>query len=352
MQPRFHALLVAAMLSATAAVAQDPAALAPDLVRLENERVRVLSPRYAPGQGIGMHDHPARVVVFLTDATLEVTLPDGSTRTLERKAGAVEATPPTKHAVRNVGATTCETIEIELRGPAGLPPLGDAAKEDAAHTVLLLEDERVKVLRTRVAPGESTPLHGHGERVTVLLSGGRMKVAVEGGATTETDFVKGQVSYGPPTRHVATNVSDVLHDAITVELKPGSAAPASPRQAVADTERAFARTMATRDLAAFKTFLSKETVFFSGGKTLRGPEQVVEWWKRFFEGAEAPFSWEPEQVEVLDSGNLALSSGPVKSPQGEVVSTFTSIWRLEAPGTWRIVFDKGCKVCPAPAPKP
>lgn len=27
--------------------------------------------------------------------------------------------------------------------------------------------------------------------------------------------------------------------------------------------------------------------------------------------AEAPFSWEPAQVEVLDSGTLALSSGPV-----------------------------------------
>ena len=61
---------------------------------------------------------------------------------------------------------------------------------------------------------------------------------------------------------------------------------------------------------------------------------------------DAPFSWEPEQVQVLDSGTLALSSGPVRNPEGKTVATFTSIWRLEAPGVWRIVFDKGNRVCP------
>lgn len=115
---------------------------------------------------------------------------------------------------------------------------------------------------------------------------------------------------------------------------------------VAATERAFAKTMADRDLAAFTSFLSKETVFFSGPEPLRGAERVAAWWKRFYETPQAPFSWEPEQVEVLESGTLALSSGPVRDPGGQIVSTFTSIWRLEAPNTWRIIFDKGNRVCP------
>ena len=63
--------------------------------------------------------------------------------------------------------------------------------------------------------------------------------------------------------------------------------------------------------------------------------------KRFYEKPDAPFSWAPEQVEVLESGTLALSSGPVWDPKGKQFATFTSIWRLEAPGVWRIVFDKG-----------
>jgi ketosteroid isomerase-like protein len=114
---------------------------------------------------------------------------------------------------------------------------------------------------------------------------------------------------------------------------------------VAETERAFARTMAERDHAAFVEFLAEEAVFFSGKEALRGRQQIAAAWKPFYEEPDAPFSWAPEQVEVLDSGTLALTSGPVHDPDGRLVGRFTSIWRREAPGTWRIVFDKGCEVC-------
>ena len=72
-----------------------------------------------------------------------------------------------------------------------------------------------------------------------------------------------------------------------------------------------------------------------------GRAQVVERWKVYFEKPEPPFAWEPDQVEVITSGQLALSSGPVRDPQGTVVSRFSSIWRQEAPGVWRVLFDKG-----------
>jgi ketosteroid isomerase-like protein len=117
------------------------------------------------------------------------------------------------------------------------------------------------------------------------------------------------------------------------------------RQQVFATERAFARTMADRDIAAFTGFVSDEAVFFSGSGPLRGKAQIAAGWKRFFEKKEAPFSWEPAQVEVLDSGVLALSTGPVFDPAGKRIGTFTSIWRQEAPGTWRIVLDKGEDAC-------
>jgi ketosteroid isomerase-like protein len=61
----------------------------------------------------------------------------------------------------------------------------------------------------------------------------------------------------------------------------------------------------------------------------------------------APFSWEPEHVEVLASGTLALSSGPVFGRDGTRIGTFNSVWRLEADGRWRVVFDKGCPPCAA-----
>ena len=69
---------------------------------------------------------------------------------------------------------------------------------------------------------------------------------------------------------------------------------------VAEAERAFAKTMADRDHAAFATFVSEEAVFFTG---------------------------------------------PVRNPSGKQVATFSSTWRLEAPGTWRVVFDSGNDIC-------
>jgi ketosteroid isomerase-like protein len=122
--------------------------------------------------------------------------------------------------------------------------------------------------------------------------------------------------------------------------------PAELQRQVMQTERAFAKTMADRDHAAFSAFLGEEAIFFSGPhETLHGKQAVAEAWQRYFDKPTAPFSWEPDEVEVLDSGTLALSTGPVHDRQGKLIGTFNSIWRQEAPGVWRIVFDKGSEVC-------
>jgi len=117
---------------------------------------------------------------------------------------------------------------------------------------------------------------------------------------------------------------------------------------VREAERAFAKTMADRDHPAFGSFVSEEALFFGRQEVLRGRTKVMEGWKKYYEGKEAPFSWEPDQVEVLESGALALSSGPVRDPQGKPIGTFSSIWRREADGRWRVIFDKGCPPCRCP----
>ena len=109
---------------------------------------------------------------------------------------------------------------------------------------------------------------------------------------------------------------------------------------VADTERAFARSMAERDHVAFTRHLSEQAVFF-GRRVLYGKAEVAAGWQRFFVEKEAPFSWEPDLVVVAADGLLAHSTGPVRDPSGKPIARFNSVWRLEAPNTWRIVFDKG-----------
>ena len=125
------------------------------------------------------------------------------------------------------------------------------------------------------------------------------------------------------------------------------AAETSVKDQVWAAEVAFAKTVETRDLKAFGEFIAEEAVFFSGTAATHGKANVIESWKRFFVDKEAPFSWTPDQVEVLASGTLALSTGPVRDPSGKIISRFNSIWRLEA-GRWRVIFDKGSPPTPGP----
>ncbi|PIV81120.1 DUF4440 domain-containing protein [bacterium CG17_big_fil_post_rev_8_21_14_2_50_64_8] len=117
------------------------------------------------------------------------------------------------------------------------------------------------------------------------------------------------------------------------------------REDAVDTVRAreiaFAQTMADRDLEAFAGFISPEAVFFGSEVPLRGREAIVAAWKKFFVAEQAPFSWHPDTVEVLASGHLALTSGPVFDRDGKDVGRFNTIWRLDPGGRWRVVFDKG-----------
>jgi len=143
----------------------------------------------------------------------------------------------------------------------------------------------------------------------------------------------------------------VLGLALAAAASAPAATNAELKEKVRATEAAFAKSMADRNHAAFVSHLAEETVFF-GRAVLRGKAAVAAAWKPFFDGPQAPFSWAPAEVEVLDSGTLAMTSGPVFDPSGKRTGTFNSVWRLEPSGEWKIVLDKGCPPCDCGAAEP
>lgn len=122
------------------------------------------------------------------------------------------------------------------------------------------------------------------------------------------------------------------------------------------TEVAFARSLANRDVKTFRAMIAPDVIWLAD-VPLRGPDQVLTRWQKYFDAPQAPFSWAPELVEVQEGGKLALSTGPVMDAAGKRVGTYTSIWRRETSGEWKIIFDRGCPACdcadqktpPAPA---
>lgn len=110
------------------------------------------------------------------------------------------------------------------------------------------------------------------------------------------------------------------------------------------TEIAFAKTLADRDAKKFAGMIAPDAIWLAD-RPLRGPGEVLARWQKFFDAPQPPFSWSPETVEVQAGGKLALSTGPVIDAQGKRIGTYTSIWRRESEGVWRIIFDRGCPAC-------
>jgi quercetin dioxygenase-like cupin family protein len=84
-------------------------------VEVDNEQVRVLRARYGPGEKSTMHSHPAVVAVFLTDAHVRFSYPDGTTEEIPGQAGQVVAMPATTHLPENLSDRPFEIVLVELK---------------------------------------------------------------------------------------------------------------------------------------------------------------------------------------------------------------------------------------------
>lgn len=138
--------------------------------------------------------------------------------------------------------------------------------------------------------------------------------------------------------------ASALGTAATTSSQAAEQSAAGDGNPVRDAEIAFATTMAKRDFKAFAEFVAEDAVFIDGKQPLRGRAAVLAHWKRFFDGADAPFSWAPDLVEMLPDGKLGYSTGPVHV-KDKLVARFASTWRLDTDGRWRVVFDNGSEVC-------
>jgi ketosteroid isomerase-like protein len=125
------------------------------------------------------------------------------------------------------------------------------------------------------------------------------------------------------------------------------AAMADPASEVRCAEIRFSLAAEARDPEAFRLQLDPDARF-AGSEVFRGPEAIATAWAPFFSAEGPRITWRPQVVEVLESGDLALTRGPYRletvGKDGEAVvrwGTFNSVWRKGADHRWRVVFDAG-----------
>ena len=108
---------VAATFFSTTTLGEDAVKAYPQhyTVEFENDRVRVIRIKYGPGEKSVMHTHGPHVAIFLTDNTVRMTLPDGTSLEVTGEAGATLWTDADEHLPENLSDKPFELVLVELK---------------------------------------------------------------------------------------------------------------------------------------------------------------------------------------------------------------------------------------------
>ena len=136
--------------------AQDPTKAAPGQYTHgpENKYVKIVYIHYGPHAKSAMHEHPAGVVVNVTDGHLRFTEADGTTHEISALRGEARYFPATKHMVENLADTPYDGVYIEIKSAPAVSSLKNGVREeDRVIQALLLASTTARTPRE----GSSTP---------------------------------------------------------------------------------------------------------------------------------------------------------------------------------------------------
>ena len=195
-------------------------------LEFQNEYVRLFYVRIAPGDATLFHTHVNdNVGVKLTDAELSDVVPGGNPEMILVNQGAVgfgHYPTPLTHSVSNVGSTPFHNMLVEILPSRGAPSTAPALANVGGYT-LDMENERVRILRLVLAPGQSSEEHSHAlQGVTVVITEGKIAVDLPGRKTETVTFKPGDYRWHEGgMRHSLRNVGSATFEAVEIELKGG-----------------------------------------------------------------------------------------------------------------------------------
>lgn len=193
-------------------------------LKFENSHVRLFDVSIPPGVTTLAHVHVNDAVgVRLTDATLvdEAVGEEPSKSSVTHGSVSFSYRPtPLIHKVSNTGSTPYRNILVEILPSAGSTPDAASLVDVAGHT-LVMENDRVRVVRLVLAPGESTKLHSHALRgIGIALTKGELSIEAPGKDAKTTQLRPGDYQWHEPgTTHSLTNVGSAAIEVVDIELK-------------------------------------------------------------------------------------------------------------------------------------
>ena len=193
-------------------------------LKFENPFVRVFDVLIPPGDislfHIHLHDG---LSTRLTDARIRDEALDGTSEDSALKRGAVSFAyrpRPLTHRVSNIGDTPFRNIFVEIL-PSSRVSAGNPSPAPVAGYTLVLENERVRILRLVLAPGQSIDRRTHALRgVRIAISEGEIVTEVPGEKRRTVKFEPGGLEWRETgASYSFRNVGSAPFEAVEIELK-------------------------------------------------------------------------------------------------------------------------------------
>jgi uncharacterized RmlC-like cupin family protein len=192
---------------------------------IDNDQVKALVVRVEPHQKTKLHEHKVnRVMIYLQPGRQDFEYQDGHKAVLNWKAGEAKWSPASGMHIAEITSNDPVTIvEVELKKP-GSGKLStsalDPVKIDPKHYKVELDNSQVRVLRVKVGPHETAPMHEHSlNRLVTYITDQDAKVTAANGQVTPSRHKAGDVSWAGPAKHKEENLSDRPFEVVVVELK-------------------------------------------------------------------------------------------------------------------------------------
>jgi quercetin dioxygenase-like cupin family protein len=219
--------LVAALVAALAVPVYGAQNVAPGgpaiTVEVDNAWAKAVRARMAPREKGKVAWHLPSVVVYLTDGAERRRRSGRSDEVHVHEAGDVAYVNEGAYAVDNDADTLAESIVVELKMPASKEPQPrvtlDPVVLDPEHHPVLLENARVRVLRTILEPHLRSPMHEHPHYVVVYLTELHTTMRLGDGRLVDNPRRPGDVAWRDFLKHETENIGEKTAVEIQVEIK-------------------------------------------------------------------------------------------------------------------------------------
>jgi quercetin dioxygenase-like cupin family protein len=217
--------LVLSLIGIAAATAQAPVPVQQEPrhhFKFDNQYVRVFDVVVPPGDATLFHTHSNDYVfVSIGDANLKAELMGGRPSDLILKNGEVRfSKAPVTHRVSNGSSTPFRNITVEILKSGTTSGAAAPITGVPGHSAVL-ENERVRVERLVLEPGQSTGAHTHSLMcLAVTVAGSKLQLETQGQKTQTLNPTPGESNwFGEKRPHTLKNIGSTRFEAVEIEWK-------------------------------------------------------------------------------------------------------------------------------------